>query len=275
MAGFCRRLKWLILFFRVIEYRYILQGLYLLAGLTLYFILSRVWPRGVLLSHLASRAVTVKLDRTRFRIPFFPGDLGCIFECYVLRSYEACEGFAPRPGDTCLDIGANIGAVTLTWLRTNPTGTIIAVEPHPLTYKRLVTNVRLNGGDNIECVRAAVSSECGELQIDTQQCLTMARVLAEPGARGELVRSITLDELARSRRLERIHLCKIDVEGHEAEVLKGAQGTLARIDKLEMEFHSIRLRESVKELLAPHFVIRNESTHRVGLIHAVNRRLTS
>jgi FkbM family methyltransferase len=275
MADFYRRLKWLVIFFRILDYRYVFQGLYLLAGLALYFVLSRIWPRGALLSYLASRAVTVKLGRTRFRIPFFPGDFGTIFECYVLRSYETCEGFAPRQGDTCLDIGANIGAVTLAWLRTNPTGTIIAVEPHPLTYKRLVTNVRLNGGDNIECVQAVVSSDCSELRIDTHQCLTMATVSAEPGARGELVRSITLDELARSRGLERIHLCKIDVEGHEAEVLKGAQETLARIDKIEMEFHSILLRESVKELLAPHFVIRNESPHRVGLIHAVNRRLAS
>jgi hypothetical protein len=64
-----------------------------------------------------------------------------------------------------------------------------------------------------------------------------------------MVKIETVDQIVRALKINRIDLFKIDVEGFELDVLKGAYETLARVDRLVLEYHSNDLARRTAELL--------------------------
>ncbi|MDX3388383.1 FkbM family methyltransferase, partial [Streptomyces niveiscabiei] len=69
-----------------------------------------------------------------------------------------------RPGDTFIDVGANIGYYTvLASQLVGSTGRVVAVEPSPDFHEALAGNVRLNGCANVRTVNTAVSDTPGRL----------------------------------------------------------------------------------------------------------------
>src|SRR5713101_511200 len=173
------------------------------------------------------------------------GDLGTIDEVFGRGIYEV-PGFAAHDGDTCVDVGANIGCVTVLWRRTNRTGRIVAIEPHPLALATLRANLALNEeATATSVVAAAAGATAGEVTVQVDgDGQTMARHPGLDAAWGapythptELrVPCRTLDELLEAERIDHVDLMKIDVEGFEAECLAGAGRTLARVDRLILEY---------------------------------------
>ena len=129
-----------------------------------------------------------------------------------------------RPGDLFVDVGANIGSYTL--IAAGGVGArVISIEPIPTTFSSLRRNVLLNGlADRVELHCVGLSNERSELRFSSDRD-TMNHIMAE----GELgsaieVPVITMDELLAGQVPTAI---KIDVEGHELSVLRGAQKTLS------------------------------------------------
>jgi FkbM family methyltransferase len=140
-----------------------------------------------------------------------------------------------RPGGVALDVGANIGLMTLQLARlAGPDGRVVAFEPSPFACGLLLENLRMNALTNVEVRRAVVSSGSGEsrfLDPDLERIVRMdfGRLsLAEDGSTrpGRMVPTprTALDDLG----LRRCDFIKVDVEGHEAEVIRGAMGTIDR-----------------------------------------------
>ncbi|MGB8167990.1 MAG: FkbM family methyltransferase [Chthoniobacteraceae bacterium] len=142
-----------------------------------------------------------------------------------------------RPGDTFLDIGANVGLYTLAAARrVGRLGSVHAFEPCSQTFERLAENVQLNGLRNVSCHKVALSFENAKAE------LTLAtggfdawNSLGKPymGESGgcETVTTVTLDSFSREHRLGgRNCTVKIDVEGWENQVLAGAEQFLAGDD---------------------------------------------
>lgn len=134
-----------------------------------------------------------------------------------------------RPGDTMVDVGANVGTYSL--LATTVEGvSAVAFEPSSLAYERAVRNVALNGlEDRITVRREAVGSTSGEviLSLGLGPCnkvLGPATAVVEPGER---VGIVSLDEVLGTR-TSRVALVKIDVEGGEVDVLEGARGVIEK-----------------------------------------------
>jgi FkbM family methyltransferase len=130
------------------------------------------------------------------------------------------------PGSVVFDVGANAGYFSI--LSRELGATVHAFEPNPNVRTLLSRSVSLGDG-GITVVAAACSEESG----------TMALYLSEPGNTGLTslvtpsersveVDVITLDEYAHHKRT-RPNLVKIDVEGHEREVLAGASGLLESV----------------------------------------------
>jgi len=193
----------------------------------------------------------------RFHVASGRGDLGTIGEIFVNRPYQVA-GFIPSDGDVCLDIGANIGCVSRQWRLTNPTGRIIAVEPHPETVQVLRKNCLLNSGDDITVVHAAVGSRVGpaELVIDrnhssmARPAATNLRALGGFAAEERVtVVGVTLDSLLATYALPRVDLLKIDVEGFEVECLNGGRAALGVTERAIVEFHSDELRARCRGIL--------------------------
>lgn len=126
-----------------------------------------------------------------------------------------------RPGDTFLDVGANVGLYTLLaagW--TGPKGRVVAFEPSSDSRGRLAENVALNHLEQrVQIVGSAVGSETGTVRFVTgQDCQNRIHTDLDHGAYEELP-CVRLDEALAG---ERIALAKMDVEGAEALALRGA-----------------------------------------------------
>ncbi len=147
------------------------------------------------------------------------------------------------PGTTVLDIGANIGLMTLILSKAiGPTGRVYSFEPAPDSCRRLRSNVAANLLSNVEMHELALSDQTQlcQLVLPEKGQNGMAR-LGQP-ANGEAsftVPTNTFDEWASSRELGRISVCKIDVEGHESNVITGMKDSLdsGMIDAIVFEDH--------------------------------------
>ena len=131
-----------------------------------------------------------------------------------------------RPGSATVDVGANVGIHSL--IMANLVGTggkVHAYEPAPSIFERLLRNIQFNQCSNINARNVAASNQiCAIGFADVSDRANIGQSHVDPSAT-TTVQSVTLDsELMRE---DSISLIKVDVEGHELEVLKGAQEILS------------------------------------------------
>ena len=169
-----------------------------------------------------------------------------------LRTYEpemtgAVLGLL-RPGDVFLDVGANEGWFSVLAARAvGKSGRVLAVEPQERLWPVLIRNFILNDLANVELIPYGMAARRGVASLALYPSInTGATSIVDEPRRGLFtVRAIptkSLDELADDHRAPSIRLAKIDVEGYELEVLRGAPKLLARgIDYLLVELHPARL----------------------------------
>lgn len=130
-----------------------------------------------------------------------------------------------RPGDLFVDVGANVGSYAI--LAAAAAGAdVLALEPGAVAFKRLRTNVMVNDvAGRVRTVQAAVGDRVGRARI-TSDADTMNQVAEAPGLMErptDEVPLVTLDSVLEG---EKPAVIKIDVEGYEAFVLRGAERTL-------------------------------------------------
>lgn len=206
----------------------------------------------------------VVCDRIKMSFPGFPVPLRLPFGAWwVIRrgaidanladgTFETSElEFAQRylqPGMTVLDIGANSGLYTLLAARcVGSEGRVIAFEPSPRERSRLRTHIWLNRCTNVQIVPYALGSRTSQADLFVVQgaqtgCNSLRPPqVAEPVARTRVdVR--TLDDFLERANLGAVDFIKMDVEGGELEVLKGAAKLLqgARLPVLLLEVSDLR-----------------------------------
>lgn len=135
-------------------------------------------------------------------------------------------------GDAIVDVGANIGTHALAFARRFPQSTIVAIEPQPWPCAALLANVELNGCDRVRVLNLG----CASLTAVTDVRFDYEVLGGNAGAfdiRRFRVDSpagypLTLTSIDNLEILEKVQLLKVDVEGMEADVLRGAAGLLTR-----------------------------------------------
>lgn len=130
-----------------------------------------------------------------------------------------------RTGDTFVDVGAFIGLYAVAaGLRVKRSGRVIAFEPDRRNFSLLQKHVRLNGLEGrVELHRAAVSDNAGKSRFLANGSSQASLVSSSDQEDTEIVTTVTLDGILAG---ERIDVLKIDVEGFEEMVLRGAQNLL-------------------------------------------------
>jgi FkbM family methyltransferase len=127
-------------------------------------------------------------------------------------------------GFVFLDIGANIGAYSLfVAARTGPRARVLAVEPQPHIFDRLVHNIRLNAFATIKAIACAVADKAGEvtLFLDANNSgESSVKIVGSSGAKGIRVGAKTLLGLVREEGFGHIDAIKLDVEGAEDLILE-------------------------------------------------------
>jgi FkbM family methyltransferase len=134
---------------------------------------------------------------------------------------------------TIIDIGANTGLYSITSSALNPNSKILAFEPNATNIKRLNKNIELNGFKNIQVIEQVVGDMTGTVSFsvpvvdiisDTSSVLSDFSKSSYEGQlqwKQVLVPQISLDDFFKGA-TEKIDLLKIDVEGYEMNIFKGA-----------------------------------------------------
>jgi FkbM family methyltransferase len=137
-----------------------------------------------------------------------------------------------RPGDVVLEAGANVGAYTVLFAAwTGPGGRVIAFEPVPAAFAGLQRHVEMNHvADRVDAVATAVSDGLEPrlpLALGSSSGISrMAPRGTPPGMKIAEVAAVSIDAFCRDNRI-RPNVIKIDVEGAELPVLRGARATIA------------------------------------------------
>lgn len=154
-----------------------------------------------------------------------------------------------KPGDIAFDVGANIGvySVLLSGL-CGQAGRVWAFEPVPETCWRLRETLALNRCANVFPIQAAVCENDGTATMnlfDPGHCVWNSLGRPEMGPEGAKVLphasvdvpALTLDGFCDRERIDRINFLKVDVEGFETSVFKGAEWLLRdhRVDYICFE----------------------------------------
>ena len=152
-------------------------------------------------------------------------------------------------GDWVIDIGANVGHYTKRFSDiVGENGRVIALEPVPTTFALLAANVELLRYKNVTLINAAASDRFGQVGITlpkfTTGLINYYRAQCTYEGNCELsVLSLPIDSLNYGKR---IALIKIDVEGHEENVLIGMQNLIQKSNPiLIIETHDARLLEKL------------------------------
>lgn len=132
-------------------------------------------------------------------------------------------------GDRVFDVGANVGWHALHLAAANPTGTVYAFEPVPATYARMEANVALNDRANVAAFPFGLGEWEETLTLYLDESMPVGASAVDHAAEGQAVpvecRIRSLDTVVAELGV-RPDVVKIDVEGAELSVLKGAVGTL-------------------------------------------------
>ncbi len=134
-----------------------------------------------------------------------------------------------KPGDRVLDVGANYGLFSLAASEaTGASGTVIAFEPNPAAYKRLMLNFNLNNLGNVTAMQYGISDEPGELVLSIPSINSGEATFAESKYEDSVTVRCPVKTLDETMFDEKVDFIKIDVEGFECNVLRGATEILKR-----------------------------------------------
>lgn len=159
---------------------------------------------------------------------------------YIQRSiylgvFEPWESTAIRaylkPGMTFVDVGANVGYYTLMGASSvGSGGQVIAFEPSPYAFGRLHETIERNRISQVQLVSAGLGEESGELRLfmPNQKGNHTPTMVPNGGGYPVRVPVLRLDDYLTESRIEVVDLMKIDVEGFEPNVIRGATRYLER-----------------------------------------------
>lgn len=146
----------------------------------------------------------------------------------------------------CIDVGAHIGLYTV--LMAKNADKVIAFEPACDNFKLLEKTLDINNLSNVELKRKVVWESNGVVDFHLTESPHSVANSVSPVGRKVTMAAMTLDSLQ-----TRVNFCKIDAEGAELRVLKGAQLTLKSINYLHLAIHPrqmLLLGDEVDQLLA-------------------------
>jgi len=184
-------------------------------------------------------ALDTRYGRLHFRDNY--GDITNLVGLFYRRDYEIT---LPGPG-AILDVGANIGLAAAWFAYEHPDRRVYCFEP----LEGNASIIPLNNPDAV-VRRVAVGAKPGRVTLHVDGHGTMAssvsRAISTSDQEFEVV---ALDDVVHSESIERIALLKIDVEGMEEEILRGAPETLARSERVILESHGRAMHDSVMRQL--------------------------
>lgn len=137
-----------------------------------------------------------------------------------------------QPGTLVIDAGANFGHYALVASKfVGKSGNVIAFEPNANTFQLLQSNIDMQANQNLTAVQAGLSDKTGELNLYIDGSNPGGHSYSKDNVRkiesDQTTRVYSLDEYLHSSKVSLpVSLIKIDVQGFEVKVIRGAQKTI-------------------------------------------------
>jgi FkbM family methyltransferase len=228
----------------------------------------------------------LKLNMPKYDFQFYCRNNKEDFKTMVMREDEIIHHFDTKQGDIVVDVGAHIGKYTLiASKRVGENGKVIAIEAHPGNYEMLNRNIKLNGLTNVIPLNYAVYSKETKIKLflpGKKPNQTIYNTLISSRATDEEkfieVNANTLDNLLQKNGISHaeVNWIKIDVEGAELEVLKGAYDIMSNSKNITLliEIHNLQdgknLYSPIMNLMEKHnFKVEFENTWPNGEKHII------
>ena len=177
-------------------------------------------------------------------------------EIFREKHHGKMNGFPSKKDSVIVDLGANEGFYVLKAKEIAPNSKIIAVEPNPTAFRVLKKNVKINRLKNVITLNKAVTSKNGKIKFEIVKGRSeVGSVKVYEKYRKNLkkikIDSITLENLCRRYKIDKIDFLKIDVEGSEVDILKSSKRVLPRVKKAIIEYHNAQKTiNGVKKIMA-------------------------
>ena len=235
----------------------------------------------------------VRMDKTRIIHPAHQTGLSrLILEVCFDRVYTA-NFYTPKPNDTVIDAGTNIGMFSLEVARAMPSCRILAFEPFAENFECLMTNFKAANIASVQAYKAALARGSGYSAISRigsrsqdhrisdlldPTCIRTDLVVDSISESGDsVVRTYGFDEVLELANVPMIAMFKCDIEGSETSLFSNANAlSFQRVQKFAIEWHDHihpGTAELLKNLLSPTHRVRivDEGDGRWGMLYAVLR----
>jgi FkbM family methyltransferase len=146
------------------------------------------------------------------------------------------------PAETILDLGAYQGYYSMYAYVKYPDAVIYSFEPLPDNYLQLKKNIEFNklGSDRLKLFNVAISESAGKVSLHMNDDAKMGSSIVYKTGKAMEVPAVTISEIIRSNRIEKIDILKVDIEGAEYRVFRGADDdVMSKIDTVIAEFHPV------------------------------------
>jgi FkbM family methyltransferase len=207
----------------------------------------RFWKRG------EKRYELLKFKMPKYNFEFYCRNNKDDFKTMTFHEDDILKyHFTPKEGNVVVDVGAHIGAYTIVGSkRVGPNGKVVAIEADPDNFDVLNRNIQLNKLSNVIALNYAAYSKEKEIKLYLPSgaggsSYTKYNTIMSDRAHEEKfvqVKGNTLDYLLQSNtvKLEEVNWIKIDVEGAEYEVLKGAKDIFSKCTNITLlvEIHNL------------------------------------
>lgn len=224
-------------------------------SLTLFF--TRFWLVRLIPTLKFQEDSPLIFHKVRYIVGLRSTEIDTVEEFYQQHLYDRVDDFLPHSQWTVFDIGANCGMFTIKYAQEG--AHVYAFEPNPDCFRRLAKAVGRNKlRSRVSLYNLALGAESGFGTMDVPS----SHLYAQGTPAGIVVRQedqeipstlsvniVKLDKMTEMLNLDYIDLVKIDVEGAEIDVLRGAPQTLAKADRMIVEYHSYALLQEARDLL--------------------------
>jgi len=180
-----------------------------------------------------------KLKNAGQAVRFFPNDIKVtnlsgfseFHSCSQYLSWKERKFLQKYPIDKgdLIDVGANIGIVSMIMAKRFPESQIHAFEPNPSTFQALQNNIAINDLTNIQAEQYALAGYKGEISFTADSIHRATCSIATlVDQHTVFVPCTRLDSYLEKRSVKEIAFLKVDVEGYETLVFQGAENMLKR-----------------------------------------------
>jgi FkbM family methyltransferase len=227
------------------------------------------FKRTYLLNWIPIKSVLVKIDGIMLSLPMILDYMILVKPDWEKEERQFVTELNLEDDDDriSIDIGANIGIYTLLLSHLYPKCKVISIEASPTIFEKLKLNCQLNNllpGSNLVLLNKAVSDKDGtwvefyekhSMSTMSKEFLTSisSKIITnkDDELHKEIVRTVTIDKLAETTNINEISFLKIDVEGAEVLVLKGAINILTekKVRNMIIEYHSFENYDYAVKLL--------------------------